>query len=144
VVVQDSKTKAPVAVILKMLWKFETTFKIYTFAPNVEGQAPSENLKHDDRDLYELAKCKDKFLSVKKSLKTIDGVEYVMNGCGKIVAAHRQMVITRDGKPCMYSVEKTLGLVKGNQWVIKIGPGIDPVLMVAFMVVMDGMNENKD
>ena len=142
-ILQDSRTKAPVAVILQMHLKAETTFKIYTFEPNFENQEPSENQKHDDRPLYEWAKCKDKFFSVRKTMKTADGVEYVMDGCGKVFAKHRQMVISRDGKPCMYARERTLGVFTGNQWEIQIGPGIDPALMVAFMAVMDEMNEDK-
>mmetsp|Transcript_13030 Transcript_13030/g.28215 ORF Transcript_13030/g.28215 Transcript_13030/m.28215 type:complete len:233 (-) Transcript_13030:45-743(-) len=142
-VVQDSRTKAPVAVILGMILKFETQYKIYTFEPNFEGQEPSENLKHDDRDLYEWAKCKDKFFSVRKTMKTVDGVEYVMDGCGPIFTWYRQMVISRNGKPCMHCKEINLGIAQGNQWELRIGPGIDPVLMVAFVAVMDEMNEDK-
>jgi len=92
--------------------------------------------------LYEWAKCKDKFFSVHKVTKTVDGVEYVMDGVGKVFDK-RQMMISRDGKPCMHAIEKTLGIFTGNQWELKIGPGIDPALMVAFMAVMDQMKEAK-
>lgn len=142
-VVRDSESKTEVAVILGMFLKWETTFKIYTFAPNYDDQTPSETQKHDSRDLYEFAECKDKFFSVRKTLTTSDGSHYVMDGVGKVFAAHRQMRITCNDKPCMYAVEKNLGFFTGNQWEVKIAPGIDPVLMVAFMVVMDEMNENN-
>lgn len=142
-VVQDSKDGTPVAVILGMFLKWETTYKIYTFSPNQDAQLPSDKQKHDGRDLYEYAECKDKFFSVRKTLKTIDGIEYVMDGVGKVFAAHRQMRITRNGKPCMHAKERTLGIFAGNQWELRIGPGIDPVLMVAFVCVMDEMNEDK-
>ena len=143
-IVQDSKDKTPVAVILGIFLKWETTFKIYTFSPNLDGQAPSENQKHDGRDLYELATCKDKFMSVKKTLKTVEGVDYVMDGVGHVIAKYRQMRITRDGIPCVHAKERTLGIFAGNQWEIKIGPGIDPVLIIAFMAVMDEMNEKNE
>merc|ERR1712038_1858100 len=105
------------------------------------GQAPSENQKHDGRDLYEWAVCKNKFFSIRKTMKTHDGIKYVMDGVGKIFTWYRQMRITRDGKTCAHCIEKTVGLLKGNQWEIKIGPGIDPVLLVAFMAIMDEMYE---
>ena len=139
-ILQDSQTGTPVAIMYKMFLKLQTTFKIYTFTANIPNQKPSKQ-KHDGRDLYEWAECKDKFFSVQKTMKTVDGVEYVMDGIGKVFAAHRQMRISRNGKPCMHAVEKTLGIFKGNQWELKIGPGIDPALMVAFMAVMDEMNE---
>ena len=142
-IVQDSHDQTPVAVILGMYLKWETTYKIYTFAPNVDGQLPSENQKHDSRDLYEYAECKDKFFSVRKTMKTIDGVEYVMDGVANVFASHRQMRVTRNGKVAMHCIERTLGIFTGNQWELKIGPGIDPVLMIAFMAVMDEMNEDK-
>jgi hypothetical protein len=143
-VVRDSQTKTPVAVILGMFWKWETTYKIYTFTPCAENQAPSTNLKHEGKDLYEWATCKDNLFSVHKTMKTADGVKYVMDGVGKVFASKRQMRITRNGKVCVYAKEKTLGIFTGNQWEIKIGPGIDPALMVAFMTVMDEMNEDKN
>ena len=142
-VIKDSKTDTEVAVILRMFLQWETTFKIYTFAPNFDNQTPSEKQKHDNKDLYELAECKDKFFSVRKTMTTADGVQYVMDGVGKVFAAHRQMRITRNDKPCMLAEEKTLGIFTGNQWEIKIAPGIDPVLMVTFMAVMDEMNEQQ-
>jgi len=141
-ILRDNETETPVAVMYVMFLKWETTFKIYTFSPNAENQVPSKQ-KYDDRDLYEWAECKDKFFSVQKTLKTVDGTTYVMDGVGKVLAAHRKMRITRNGVPCMYAQEKNLGIFTGNQWEIKIGPGIDPCLMVAFMAVMDEMNENK-
>ena len=96
------------------------------------------------KPLYELAKCKDKFFSVRKTMKTVHGDEYVMDGVGKVIAAHRQMRITKNGKPCVHAMEKNLGIFSGNQWEIKIGPGIDPSLIVAFMAIMDEMNEKND
>lgn len=142
-IITDSKSGTEVGVILAMFWKWETTFKIYTFSPNLDNQVPSEKQKHEGKDLYELAECKDKFFSVRKTMKTVDGVEYVMDGVGHAIAKFRQMRITRDGKPCVHAIEKTLGIFTGNQWEIKIGPGIDPVLIVAFMAIMDEMSENK-
>lgn len=142
-ILRDNETGNPVAIILQMYMKWETTFKIYTFTANFENQAPS-NQKHDGRDLYERAKCKDKFMSVQKTMKTVDGVEYVMDGIGKVFAAKREMRITRDGKPAVHAIEKTLGIFTGNQWEVKIGPGIDPTLIVAFMAIMDEMNEDKN
>ena len=142
-ILMDSQSKTPIAIMYKMFLKWETTFKIYTFTANTPNQAPSKQ-KHEGRDLYEWAECKDKFFSVRKTMKTVDGVEYVMDGVGKVFAAKRQMRITRDGKPCMHALEKTLGIFTGNQWEIKIGPGIDPCLMIAFMAIMDEMNEEKE
>lgn len=141
--VLDSKYNTPVAIIIGMYLKLETTYKIYTFSPNIEGQVPSDKQKHEGRDLYELAECKNNFFAVRKTLKTVDGVIYVMDGVGKIISLHRQMRITRNGKPCMYAREKNFGFYTGNQWEIKIGPGIDPILMIAFMAVIDEMNEDQ-
>jgi uncharacterized protein YxjI len=144
-VVRDSQTNTPVAVIIGLFFKWENTYKIYTFTPNAEHQAPSTNQKHDGKNLYEWATCKDKAFSVNKTMETVDGVKYKMEGVGKVFAAKRQMRITRNGKVCMYAKEKTLMFgFTGNQWEIKIGPGIDPALMVAFMAVMDEMNEDKN
>lgn len=84
----------------------------------------------------------DKFFSVRKAMKTVDGVEYVMDGVGNVFD-YREMRITRDGTPCVHAIEKNLGIFTGNQWELKIGPGIDPCLIVAFMAIMDEMNENK-
>ena len=141
-VVQDDRGVA-VAVILSMFLKFETTFKIYTFTPNHQGQAPSKNQKHETKDLYEWATCKDKFMSVRKTLETIDGVKYVMDGVGSVFVGKRQMCISREGKPCMHAKEVIYGFLKGNQWELRIGHGIDPVLMVAYMAIMDEMNEEN-
>ena len=140
-IVQDSKDGTPVAVILGLFLKWESTYKIYTFTANTPCQAPSDKHKHEGRDLYEFATCKDKFMSVKKTMTTFDGVEYVMDGVGSVVGGYRQMRLARNGRACMHMMEKTLGIFAGNQWELKIAPGIDPVLVVAFMRVMDKMNE---
>lgn len=140
-IVRDSKDGTPVAVIVGLFFTWETTYKIYTFSQNVEGQAPSDTQKYNGRDLYEYAICRDKMLSVRKTMQMIDGVEYVMDGVGAVLAAKRQMVVSRNGKACMYAKARNLGIVMGSQWELKIAPGIDPVLMVAFMAVMDEMNE---
>lgn len=140
-VLRVTETDTPVAVILRMHLKLETTFKIYGFVPYEEGQPPSENQKHEDHPLYEWAECKDKFFSVRKTMTMFDGVSYVMDGVGKVIAAHRQMRIARDGKPCVYMREHNLGFFTGNQWEIKIGPGIDPCIIIAFAAIMDEMNE---
>ena len=142
-IVQDSRTKAPVAVILGMFLKMEKTYKIYTFVPNVKGQAPSAQLTHSNRPLYEWATCKDKLMSIRKTMKTVDGAAYVMDGVGKVMTTHRQIAMSKNGRACMLASEKNIGIFKGNQWELKISPGIDPVLMVAFMAVMDEMNEDK-
>jgi len=143
-VVRVAETKEPVAVMLKMFSKWETTYKIYGFEPYLDNQAPSEKQTHDDKPLYEWAQCKDNFFSVRKTMKMIDGVKYVMDGVGKVFAAKRQMRIARDDVPCVHMVERNLGIFTGNQWDIKIGPGIDPCLIIAFAAVMDEMNEDKD
>ena len=57
-----------------------------------------------------------------------------MDGVGKVFSAKRQMRLSRNDKPCAHMIEKNLGIFKGNQWDIKIAPGIDPCLIVAFMV----------
>lgn len=76
-------------------------------------------------------------------MKTIDGAKYVRDAVGSVVTAHRQMAVSKNGKACMHAIAKNIGIFKGNQWELKISPGIDPVLMVAFMAVMDKMNEDK-
>jgi uncharacterized protein YxjI len=168
-IIQDSNslTKAPVAVILAMskkkrtrksypfslnllyaIWrllpKVKSKYKIYTFAPNVNGQAPSDKFNHSDRQLYEWATCKNKFMTVRTSMKTVDGAEYVMNGVGKFVTSHRQFVMSKNGMVCMHASKKNIGIFKGHQWELKISPGIDPVLMVAFMAIIDKMNDDKN
>jgi len=130
-----------VAVMLHMFMEWENTYKIYGLKPYMEGQEPSKNRTHEDQPLYEWAKCKDKFMSVKKSMKTIDGVKYVMDGVGPIFG-YRQMRIARDDVPAVHCKELNIGIFKGNQWEVRIGPGIDPALIVAFMAVMDEMNED--
>lgn len=129
------------AILLKMHFKWETTFKIYGYTPYVEGQAPSENQTYDDKPLYEWAKCKDKFFSIRKTMTMADGVEYVTDGVGPMMDL-RQIRITRNGLPCVHMKEINMGIFTGNQWEIIIGPGIDPCLIVAFAAIMDEMNEN--
>ena len=130
------------AVIMKMHLKWETTFKIYGFEPYVDGQDPSENQTYDDKPLYEWAKVKDNFFSVRKTMTTIDGIEYVMDGVGRLFD-YRQMRLTRDGKVCAHMQEMNLGIFTGNTWGIRIGPGIDPCLIVGFMAINDEINEDQ-
>jgi hypothetical protein len=40
--------------------------------------------------------------------------------------------------------EINLGIFTGNQWEIKIGPGIDPCIIIAFAAIMDEMNEDQN
>lgn len=140
-VLRDRTTGAPVAILLHMHWKWESTFKIYGFVPYYDFQSPSANQRHEGRDLYEWAVCKNRLFSVRKTLCMVDGVSYVMDGVGPIMTAYRQIRITRDGVPCLYGKAMTMGLLTGNQWELQIGPGIDPVVMVAFMAIIDEMNE---
>jgi hypothetical protein len=142
-VLRMPNTQTPVAVILKMHLKWETTFKIYSFVPYEEGQLASENQDHEGHPLYEWAECKDKFFSVRKTMTMFDGVKYVMDGVGKVIATHRQVRIARDDKPCVHMKEINLGIFTGNQWEIKIGPGIDPCIIIAFAAIMDEMNEDQ-
>ena len=142
-IVQDSHTGNPVAVILRMFLQFENTYKIYTFTPNIPGQAPSGTQKHAGRDLYEFATCKDKFMSVQVTMTTIDGIRYVSDAVGSSFGVYRQLRLARNGKACMHMIETNLGIFTGNQWELKIAPGIDPVLMVALMAVVDEMHEDK-
>ena len=142
-IVQDSQDGTPVAIILRMFLQWENTYKIYTFTPNIPGQAPSGNQKHAGRDLYEFATCKDKYMSVQVTMTTIDGIRYVMDAVGSAIGVYRQLRLARNGKACMHMMEKNLGIFVGNQWELKIAPGIDPVLMIAFMAVVDEMKEDK-
>lgn len=144
-IIKDSHSDEVVGVLLQMHMKWETTFKIYGLRPYNDEvpQAPSKEQKYEGKDLYEWAECKDKFFSVQKTMTFVDGVKYVMDGVGKVFAGRRQMRITRDGVPCAHFQEKTLGILKGNQWEIKIAPGIDPVVIIAFNAIMDEMNEGK-
>lgn len=138
-----NKNGEVVAVMMKMFLKsWENSYKIYGFTPFTEGQEPSKNHTHDDKPLYEYALCKNKFFSVRKTMKTYDGVKYVMDGCGPIFD-YRQMRIARDDKPAVHCKELNIGIFKGNQWEIKIGPGIDPALIVCFCAIMDEMNEDN-
>jgi len=75
-------------------------------------------------------------------MKIIDGVKYAMDGLGPIFDLH-QVRITRTDVPAVHCKELNDGLCKGNQWEIRIGPSIDPTLIVAFMAVMDEMNEDE-
>jgi len=93
--------------------KWETTFKIYGFTPLVEGQEPSKEQKHNGTPLYEWAKCNDKFFSVRKSMKTFDGVEYLTDGVGKVFDL-RQMRLTRNGTPCAHMKEINMGIFTGK------------------------------
>ena len=140
-IVQDSHTSVPVAVILRMYLKWETTFKIYGLVPYLDQQVPSKEQKHEGKDLYQWASCTDKFFSVRKTLTVVDGTSYVMDGVGYAISKFRQLRVARNGIPCLYAGEQALGIFTGNQWEIKIAPGIDPAMMVAFMAVMDEMNE---
>lgn len=142
-VLRVTATQTPIAVILRMFYKWETTYKIYGFVPYEEGQLPSANQTHEGHSLYEWAECKDNFLSVRKTMTMFDGTRFVMDGVGKVVTLHREMRISRNGKPCVHMKERNLGIFTGNQWEIKIGPGIDPCMIIAFAVVIDEMNETE-
>jgi len=142
-VVRDTQSGTPVAVILSMMFSFERTFKIYTFCPNFDGQRPSQNQKHEGRALYEFAECKDKFMSIRTTLKTVIGDDYVTDAVGSTMSGTRELRVTRNGHVCAYMKTLNLGFMAGNKWELKIAPGIDPVLMVAFRAIMDEMNEDK-
>jgi uncharacterized protein YxjI len=141
-IVQDSHG-TPIAIIIGLFLTLETTYKIYTFTPNLERQAPSANQKHQGHALYEYATVKDKMFSVRKNMETVTGDNYVMDGVGSVFAMRRQMRITRNGKTCLHALEKNLGIFKGNQWELRIAPGNDPILLIAYMAVIDEMNEDK-
>jgi len=139
-VVTDTYSGTPVAVIVRLHLRLQSTFKIYTLTPNIDSQVPSKNHKYDGRDLYEFAVCKDKWHTVRRTLRTAVGDEYVTDHVGK--ALDPEIRITRNGQVCSHMKLQNLGLVTGNQWDIKIAPGIDPVVMIAFRVIMDEMNED--
>ena len=124
-----------------MFLKLETTFKIYGFVPYEEGQLPSANQTYEGHALYEWAECKDNILSVRKTMTMLDGTKFVSDGIGNFFTFHRQLRIARNGKPCVHMKERNLGVFTGNQWEIKIGPGIDPAIIIAFAVIIDEMNE---
>jgi len=139
-VVRDSKNGMPVAVIVRMILRLQTTFKIYTFTPNADSQVPSRNQKYQGRDLYEFAICQHGWHSLRRTMRTVAGDEYVTDAVGD--ALDGEIEVTRNGEVCTHMRSHNLGLCTGNQWEITIPPGVDPVLMIAFRAIMDEMNED--
>lgn len=131
-----------VAVMIRMLMKFENTYKIYGLKPYMKKQKPSKRRRYEGRPLYEWARCTAKCMSNQKIMETIDGVKYVMDGVVS-TSLHRQMRITRDDKIAVYCKVLNFGFVEGGKWEIRIGPGIDPALIIAFLSIMDSMNRDS-
>lgn len=131
-----------VAVMLRMLMKWENTYKIYGLKPYFRGQFPSQKQKHDDKPLYEWAKCKENKMTTQITMTTVDGVKYATDYVGPI-SIYRRIRITRDKKPAVLCKELNLGVIEGTQWEIRIGPGNDPALMIAFVAIFYEMDEDK-
>ena len=86
---------------------------------------------------------KDKFFLVRKILTMTDGAEFVSDGVGSKLDL-RQLRITRNDKVCVHAKEINMGIFTGNQWEIRMGVGIDPCIIVAFMAILDEMNEDNN
>mmetsp|Transcript_17262 Transcript_17262/g.37677 ORF Transcript_17262/g.37677 Transcript_17262/m.37677 type:complete len:262 (+) Transcript_17262:164-949(+) len=94
------------------------------------------------QDLYLWGQVVDNELdSLAFALKMRDGSKYVAEPVGHVLAP-RQYRITRNGKVCGHVAQtQFFAELRGHCWNICIGPGIDPGIMIAFVIIMDEMTE---
>lgn len=69
---------------------------------------------------------------------TADGANYGSEYYGSVVFGKRKLMLKREGLPCA-SMDRS-----GNdRYKCRIGPGIDPVLIVSFVACMDKIHETE-
>mmetsp|Transcript_22725 Transcript_22725/g.63200 ORF Transcript_22725/g.63200 Transcript_22725/m.63200 type:complete len:246 (-) Transcript_22725:2352-3089(-) len=148
--VRDKESGQDVAMLSRVVGFGQTraTFQILVFQPCRPGQTPLPKPHTDGRDLYEWGRChgRTSLTNARYTMRTADGVEYRADAVGKIVTwgcgGLPQRRIARNGVPCALLQKNHPGrsYFTGNLWDIDIGPGIDPVLIVCFVAIMDEMD----
>jgi len=146
-IIRDIQSQTPIAVVLRVFHGMGWSFKIYTLQPNLPGQSPSVDQNFDGRRIYEFATCNYIRGSFDTTMITILGDSYRSTRVGSIYTHYRTIQITRttsDGRHVIVcgSMKKIVlgGMGKNPEWELKISPGIDPVLMITYMALVNDLD----
>mmetsp|Transcript_43323 Transcript_43323/g.134774 ORF Transcript_43323/g.134774 Transcript_43323/m.134774 type:complete len:232 (-) Transcript_43323:123-818(-) len=131
-----------VAVLMRKVLSLRLTYLVYGFVPREPGQAPSGE-QFEGQDLYSWAMVEKPFEcttrpSIVGSMATADGSWTAGSYRLKPVSWFSpKLQITKDDKGCCYVDRSLLQLDCANCYALKIAPGVDPGLMVCFVIIKD-------
>lgn len=132
-----NRSNQEIGIILKN-FGLRTTYTIYGFHPAKPGQEPSKT-KHNNRQLYKFAEVVDLPMSFDYTIQCEDGTVYRAEVAGGRLVGRRQMRVVKDRQMCALVGEERMmaGNFRGQIWDVKIAPGADPLMMIAFVAILE-------
>ena len=137
-ILRDPRTEEVFAVMVRQNpWGSTSTFALFCFEPIYPGQEPSATQKHSKGPLYQWAKITRPIgVDTRYDLFLMDHPE----------AAKFHAHGSKGGGLRVYSGRNTAAQIDAGKfiksdWSMKIGPGVDPSLMICFLAVMDEINQ---
>lgn len=138
--------------IVSRAFKWTSTRKIHGFVPMIAGQKPSKQ-KFSGETLYTYGTVTHKRNSSRYEMIAWDGSVYHADEVGERMSGRGEMRFSRDGKACGYH-EATSSIYEAIKQAIltgkfmcalqlDIGPGIDPCLLIAFVIAIDKMKDHN-
>lgn len=145
-----------VACILEKVFSMSPSFFVYSFSPRYEGQQPTDETQYD-KPLYAYAKIWKKNMSIKDEFhicmctKDTGDNEYEKAAEGSFEGKapgtmSPKCSITYKGKGCALVDRKVLDwgdLIGTNAYTVTMAPGVDPMLMIAFVAIKDKIMEQQ-
>jgi len=110
--------------------------QICSFRPIRNGQKSCDS--HDGSSLYKWASAKKRSGTLQFDMQGDDGVNYHTDYFGNALFGHPRLVLKREGRPCSSFVRKDRGC-----WQVKVGPGVDPALILCFVACFDKLRESE-